>query len=257
MNIGDRLEIPNGALYRFNYASEEPSKWLREGDADLVFADPPYNIGVEFADDPTGDNLSREDYLATTRRWIRHLRTWARPDATFWWMVPEQWGDDVGPILTEEVGPRLFRIVWYEAFARYQGDRGLTKDYRFIFCHRVHCASRSTGAVTFNPHAIRIRSARQEQGDKRANPLGRVPGCVWSVRRLQGTSGDRVDWHKTQLPPELLERIVNGWSNPGDLVIDGFAGSGSLGVCCKRLGRRFVGIDNSPTYLAKIKERLA
>lgn len=256
MNIGDRIDIPNGGLYRFDYADEYLSNWFREGEADLVFADPPYNLGIKYADDPTGDRMSSEDYLKSTRRWIRHLRTWARPDATFWWMIPEQWADDVGRILTEEVGPRLFRIVWHEAFAQYQGDRGLTKDYRFIFCHRVHSISRSKGVVTFNPNDIRVKSVRQEMGDKRANPLGRVPGCVWNVRRLQGTSNDRVDWHKAQLPPELLDRIVKGWSNPGDLVIDGFAGSGSLGLSCKRLGRRFVGIDNSPTYLSKVKERL-
>ena len=92
--------------------------------------------------------------------------------------------------------------------------------------------------------------------DKRADPRGRVPGQVWDVRRLQGTSKDRVDWHPAQLPPELLARIVLGWSNHGDLVVDGFAGSGNMGAVCKAFGRQFALIEQSPLYCEKIRERL-
>lgn len=173
------------------------------------------------------------------------------------WMVPARWGDDVGPILAEEVGPLLLRMVWYDASARDEGDCGPLKNYRFGLCHRVHCASRSTGAVTFNRTASRSKSARQQRVDKQVDPAGQATGCVSSVPPPESNSRDRVDWCGAQPPRWVLDLIVNIWSNPGDLVVDGFAGSGSLGVCCKRLGRRFVGIDNSPTYLAKIKERLA
>lgn len=222
--------------------------------ADLVFADPPYNIGVKYADDPTKDKMTPEQYQQFTLDTLATLIASARGGATLWWMVPEEHADWVGEMLTRVVGPRLYRIVWEEAFAQYQGNRALTKDYRFIFVHRVA----SDGVVTFNPDDIRIPSARQEvYKDKRANSKGRVPGCIWKVRRLQGTSRDRVDWHPCQLPPEMLVRIVKGWTNPGDLVIDAFAGSGSLGKVCRELNRGFVGVDRSATYIGKMAEEMA
>lgn len=279
--------------------------------ADLIFADPPYNIGVKYADDPTKDKMTPEQYQQFTLDTLATLLASARGGATLWWMVPEEHADWVGEMLTRIVGPRLYRIVWEEAFAQYQGNRALTKDYRFIFVHRVA----SDGVVTFNPDDIRIPSARQEvYKDKRANSKGRVPGCrwtfpssisykemadcimetmklepnalsdrwesrvrlmiedglrtydqtqlvdpgcIWKVRRLQGTSRDRVDWHPCQLPPEMLVRIVKGWSNPGDLVIDAFAGSGSLGKVCRELNRGFVGVDRSATYIGKMAEEMA
>lgn len=225
-----------------------------EDRASLVFADPPYNLGIKYADDPTRDKMSLEQYQDFTLNTLSSLIFVARPGATLWWMTPEEHADWTGDMLRRLIGPRLYRIVWHEPFAQYQGNRGLTKDYRFIFVHRF---GTSGGEVTFNPDDIRVPSVRQQMGDKRANPNGRVPGCVWNFRRLQGTSVDRVDWHPCQLPPELLQRIVKGWSNPGDLVIDAFAGSGSMGQVCKPLGRRFMGVDRSPTYIDQMAETLA
>lgn len=288
--------------------------------ADLVFADPPYNLGVPYKDDPTKDRMKPEAYREFTARAITQLASLARPGATFWWMTTEQHADWTGQMLTELVGPRLERIVWYETFAQYRGDRGLTRDYRFIFCHVVRPEGEDVedwgrDMLTWNPDAIRVPSARQTlYNDKRANGKGRVPGTtwhfndkmtmdelarkvvdllatipdnnlsladkvakevalirqalgvasripqvpgdVWKFRRLQGTSHDHVDWHPCQLPPELLARIVQGWSNPGDVVLDGFAGSGSLAKVCKRLGRAFVGIDRSPTYQDEMLKEL-
>jgi site-specific DNA-methyltransferase (adenine-specific) len=288
--------------------------------ADLVFADPPYNLGVPYKDDPTKDRMKPEAYREFTARAITQLASLARPGATFWWMTTEQHADWTGQMLTDLVGPRLERIVWYETFAQYQGDRGLTRDYRFIFCHLVRPAVEDVkdwgrDLLTFNPDAIRVPSARQAiYKDKRANGKGRVPGTVWSwdngitldeladsvvsllksepslaishkdldanrtrmirqalaaatripqapgdvwkFRRLQGTSHDHVDWHPCQLPPELLARIVKGWSNAGDTVLDGFAGSGSLAKVCRKLKRAFVGIDRSPTYQDEMSKEL-
>jgi len=159
--------------------------------------------------------------------------------------------DFIPHFLSSYIGTCVYRIVKQETFAQYQ-QKTLTDDYRMLFCYQ-----KPGGPLVFNPDAIRIPSARQEKyNDKRANPDGRVPGQVWNIRRLQGTSIDHVPWHPAQLPPELLLRIIKGWSNPGDLCLDAFAGSGSFGVACHRTGRNCVMIEQSPLYCENIQNRI-
>jgi len=238
-------------VLQHDYLESEKLPWPDgPSQADLIIADPPYNLGVKYEGDGTCDRLRDDDYRCFVAKAVVQLAQVARPGATLWWICPPEHVDWIGERLAYHFGPREYLIIWYEAFAQYQQKR-LTKDYRFIFCHKV-----SGGQVTFNPDAIRIPSKRQLMGDKRANPRGRVPGQVWNIRRLQGTAKEAVDWHPNQLPPELLERILLGWSNAGDLVVDAFAGTGSMGLQCKAHGRDFIGFDRSATYVQKMKERL-
>lgn len=229
---------------------------LEEETVDLVISDPPYNIGVPYADDDTNDGLPLGEYF----EWLiapsmRASLAMLRPGGIAAWICPAKHGGAIWTLIAQGEFERReclwgAPIVWRESFAQYQ-QRRMTEDYRFIFLIR-----KPGGELTFNPDDIRIQSKRQEMGDKRADPRGRVPGMVWEVRRLQGTSSDRVDWHPAQLAPELIQRLVLGFSNPGELVVDPFAGSGNVGVCCKRTGRRFVGFDKSATYVEKANDRI-
>lgn len=221
-------------------------------DAHLIIADPPYNYGLNYADDETGDNLDNYEYAEFIEDTVAQLDEMLAPDGLLMWICPHSHGErmyrKMEPFFDFLYGGP---VIWHEAFSQYQ-QHTLTKDYRFIFM-----AHQPDAEPTFNPDAIRVKSKRQEMGDKRADPRGRVPGMVWDIRRLQGTSKDHVDWHPAQLPPELIERLILGWTNPGDVVLDAFAGSGNTGVACKKLGRQYIGVDKSPTYLEKIKERLS
>lgn len=233
---------------------------VEDGSVSLAFADPPYNIGVQYADDPSADWRNSGEYFTWCDTVIQLMSRALRPGGTLWWLCPEQHGDTIGPVLSRLVGPRVYRVIWRESFAQYQ-QTSLTADYRFLFCHVKKPIAESAAdwgrdLLTFNPDAIREPSVRQEMGDKRADPRGRVPGQVWDIRRLQGTAKDRVKWHPAQLPPELLKRIVLGWTNPGDLVLDAFAGSGTMGEACKSYNRRCILVDQSPTYISKMRERL-
>lgn len=98
---------------------------------------------------------------------------------------------------------------------------------------------------------------------KKTGGLGLKNGCefralsnVWTdISPIVPWSKERVN-HPTQKPVQLMKRCVELWTNKGDLVLDFTMGSGSTGVACKELGRRFIGIDNNEQYVNIAKERL-
>ena len=98
---------------------------------------------------------------------------------------------------------------------------------------------------------------------KKTGGLGLKNGCefralsnVWTdISPIVPWSKERVN-HPTQKPVQLMKRCVELWTNKGDLVLDFTMGSGSTGVACKELGRRFIGIDSNKEYVNIAKERL-
>lgn len=232
-----------------------------ESPVDLTFADPPYNYKVKYDSDTTKDKLDVEVYRYWIAQVIRKLAAMTKAGGMMFWLSPAEGGHWMWPLLNRYGTLLQGRpIIWHERFSQYQKKR-LTSDYRMLWPLIVGSSedSRSCCGIlkpTFNPDDIREESVRQQMGDPRADPKGRVPGHVWQVSRLQGNAGTRVDWHPAQLPPAPLERIVKGWTNPGDTVLDAFAGGGSLGLVCKEHGRHFVGVEQSKLYCIKMRARL-
>jgi hypothetical protein len=128
---------------------------------------------------------------------------------------------------------------------------------------------------TFNADAIRVPSARQlVYGDKRANPVGRLPDDTWILRpqdlpggfqpdestwyfpRVAGTFKERAGWHGCQMPEQLLGRIIRACSHPGELVFDPFGGSGTTAAVARKLGRDYLTFEFSPEYAERIRQRL-
>src|SRR5262249_14319203 len=115
---------------------------------------------------------------------------------------------------------------------------------------------------TFNAKTIKVPSARQlVYADSRAVPTGRLPDDTWILRpqdvpdcfladqdtwyfpRVAGTFKERAGFHGCQMPEQLLGRIISCCSNPGDIVLDPFAGSGTTLATAKKLGRRWLGFE--------------
>ncbi len=217
----------------------------------LIFADPSYNLGIKYDDDPTGDKLEPDKYELWSLETMYTLMEMLPPGGMLWWLTWAKHGRWTWRY-AEAYGSLLHGapIIWHERFSQYQSKR-LTLDYRMLFPIVKPGAN-----PVFNPDDIREESERQILGDKRADPRGRVPSHVWRVRRLQGTSKDHVSWHPAQLPPEPLERIVRGWTNKSDLVMDAFCGSGNMGIVCKKLNREFVGTDSSQSYVNRANFRI-
>jgi len=102
------------------------------------------------------------------------------------------------------------------------------------------------------PDAIRVPSWRQLNGDRRADPRGRVPGDVFDFPRVTGNSRQRRRWHPTQLHEELVERCVKLSTLEGERVIDPFAGTGTTLRVCDRIGRPCTLIEYDHTYCDRI-----
>ena len=126
--------------------------------------------------------------------------------------------------------------------------------------------TRHRSRFVFHPEAVRVRSARLDKyADKRANPAGKIMDDVWTdIPRLCGTFVERIKATRpngklvfpTQLPLALLRRIVAVSSDPGDLVLDPFAGSATTGVAAVEVGRHFIGVEADPLAVLHAAERL-
>jgi site-specific DNA-methyltransferase (adenine-specific) len=131
---------------------------------------------------------------------------------------------------------------------------------------------------TFNAEdpQVRVPSARAlVYADKRANPAGRLPDDTWILRpqdlqdgfqptddtwyfaRVAGTFKERQGFHGCQMPEQLLGRIIRVSSNPGDVVLDPFAGSGTTLAVAKKLGRQWLGCELSAEYVRAAADRLS
>ena len=92
-------------------------------------------------------------------------------------------------------------------------------------------------------------------GQQKLHPLGKQPDDWWQIQPIAPSSNDRTGY-PTQKPDPLLEKIVKASSNKGDVVLDAFCGCGTVMIAAQRLGRRWIGIDISPSAIELVKDRL-
>jgi len=213
---------------------------------DLVVTDPPYNIGIDYGYGPDSDR--RRDYDLWCAEWIGWCYRVLKPRGSLWIISGQEYGAFID-IAIQNAGMTVRnRITWHETF-------GVYCQKKFGRCSRpIYYAVKDQRRFTFNADAVTIPSARQEKyADKRANPAGKVMGDVWQINRVCGTFRERVAGVPTQLPEELVERIIGVSSNPGDTILDPFAGSGTTLAVAARMGRSGIGCELNPEY-AKIAE---
>jgi len=242
---------------------------IDEGSVDLVFADPPFNIGYQY--DVYRDELESEKYLHWCRDWTAEVARVLKPDGTFWLAIGDEYAAELKVMLQQERGMTCRSwVVWYYTFGV-----NCTQKFSRSHAHLFHMV-KDPNRFTFNAEAVRVPSARQlVYGDKRANPQGRLPDDTWILRpqdlpegfqpdedtwyfpRVCGTFKERAGWHGCQMPEQLLGRIIRACSHEGELVLDPFAGSGTTLAVAKKLGRRYLGFEISKQYCEQIRKRLS
>jgi DNA modification methylase len=218
--------------------------------ADLIFADPPFNIGYKY--DKHRDTLKRPHYVAWTREWMAACIRVLKPGGSFYVAIGDDYAADV-KLIADELGLQIRNwLIWHYTFGQQTKDK-FARAHTHIF-YFVKDASN----YTFNGHALRVPSDRQLiYADSRASAAGKMPDDVWDeFSRVCGTFKERVGWHPCQMPEKLLGRIICASSNPGDWVLDPFSGSGTTPVAAYRFRRRYSGIEISEAYVEKTRERL-
>ncbi len=240
---------------------------LRAGSVDLAFADPPFNIGYDY--DVYDDKKSKAAYLDWTTRWIVAVRRTLKPTGSFYVAIGDEYAAEL-KVRLDEAGLTMRNwIVWHYTFGVHC-TRKFSRSHAHIFYY-----VNDPKAFTFNAASIRVPSARQTTyADRRANPAGKVPddtwvlrpqesadhfaadSDTWAVSRVCGTFEERTG-HPCQMPEAVLDRIIRVSSNPGDLVLDPFAGSGTTLATARKLGRRYLGIELSEEYAEAVRQRLA
>ena len=221
------------------------------GKVDLLFADPPYNIGFKY--DQYDDSRSYTDFVNWTDRWVSASAQALAPSGSAFFMIGDEFAAEMR-LSVRKAGLTVRNwIVWSYSFGQHRPEK-FARSHVHIFY-----AVRNPKKFVFNEEALRVPSRRGiVYGDKRADPRGRVPDDTWTCYpRVCGTFRARQDWHGCQLPEDLLARIVTGASNQGDLVVDPFAGSGSTLVTAERFDRNSIGIEISSEYVDQARLRLA
>lgn len=259
--------VPKELIGRINQGDcVEGMKRLPDGCVDLVFADPPFNIGYEY--DKYDDRLDEEKYLEWSTEWMSQVHRVLKPDGTFWLAIGDEYAAEL-KIAAKKLGfiTRNW-VVWYYTFGVHCKSK-FTRSHAHLF-YFVKDAKQ----FTFNFDGVAVPSARQlVYNDKRGNPKGRTPDDTWILRpqdsdgftdredtwyfpRVAGTFKERAGFHGCQMPEQLLGRIIRGCSKEGEVVMDPFSGSSTTLTVAKKLVRNYFGFELSADYVKLGTERI-
>lgn len=213
---------------------------IQEECIDLICTDPPYNISrdrvVTFDErkDMTNnfgdwDRIPRQEYLKNIEHWSREFYRVLREGGSVYTFCAEQYISYFREEL-ESAGFRIKNVIdWYFTNPKPKPDK----------TSWVACLDRIVFAVKGSGHTFNWTSHDEMHG------IIMAPICMGKKRRD----------HPTQKPLAVISRLIEVSSNPGDTVLDPFAGSGTTGEACMKLARRFVLIERELEYIKIIEER--
>jgi site-specific DNA-methyltransferase (adenine-specific) len=230
---------------------------LPESFADLIIADPPFNIGFKY--DCYDDSRPDSEYLTWTHKWIKEAKRLLKPDGNLLICIGDKHVSDIDYMCRHACsGLELVRLnwmIWHYAFG--QSGRLETRT-RFTNSKTHILRYAKTRKAYFNAAGVAVPSARQlRYNDKRADKRGKCPDDVFIFKRIAGTHNERVPGIKTQMPVALLRVWVKAMCRPSGMVYDPFPGSGASMIAAKQEGREYFCSELSPAYADQIGRRLA
>ena len=231
---------------------------LPRGIADLLIADPPYNLDKDFH----GSRFSRMDdaaYEAYTVRWLDAALPCLKPDGSVYVCCDWRSSAVIGRVLERRLRVRN-RITWQR-----EKGRGAKKNWKNSM-EDIWFATVSED-YSFDADAVRQRrrvlAPYRDKGqpkDWQETKDGRfrdtAPSNFWDDISIPYWSMPENTAHPTQKPEKLMAKLVLASCPKGGTVLDPFLGSGSSAVTAKKLGRHFVGIEQNPRYCVWCEKRL-
>ena len=222
-----------------------------------VFADPPYNLQLKgelrrpdsSVVDAVDDAWDRFDdfaaYDAFTREWLAECRRVLRKDGTIWVIGSYHNVFRLGTSLQDLGFWILNDVIWRKAnpMPNFRGRRFTNAHETLIWAARG-----PESRYRFNYQAMK---ALNDDLQMRSDWF--IPLCTGN-ERLRDAAGGKL--HPTQKPEALLHRVILACTQPGEVVLDPFLGSGTTAAVAKRLGRRFIGIERDEGYAAAARARL-
>lgn len=224
---------------------------------DLIFADPPYNLQlrqelwrpnmtrVDAVDDEWDRFASFAEYDVFTQAWLAACRRVLKRTGTLWVIGSYHNVYRMGAILQDLGYWILNDLIWIKSnpMPNFRGVRFTNAHETLLWVQKERGAP-----YTFNHHAMKaLNDGLQMRSD------WYLPLCGGKERlRVEGEKA-----HATQKPEALLYRVIQSSSNPGDVVLDPFFGTGTTGAVAKRLYRRWIGIEREAQYVELARQRIA
>ena len=232
---------------------------LPRGCADLIVADPPYNLNKRF-DSGAFSRTSLEQYAAYTARWLDAAAPLLREGGSIYVCCDWQSSAVIQQALAERFTVRS-RITWQR-----EKGRGAAKNWKNAM-EDIWFATKGED-WTFHLDAVRLRRrvrapyrAGGEPKDWMQTDGGKFrdtcPSNLWDDLTVPFWSMPENTAHPTQKPEKLAARILLASSDPGGVVLDPFLGSGTTSVAACKLGRHYIGIERSAQYCIWAEQRLA
>jgi len=234
----------------------EVLKTLPDNSIDLIFADPPYNLQlnqelrrpnqtlVDAVDDDWDHFQDFDSYDDFSKAWLIQCRRVLKDNGTLWVIGSYHNIFRIGKIMQDIGYWFLNDVIWVKTnpMPNFRGVRFTNAHETLIW------ASKQQGSkYKFNYHAM-----KRLNGDVQMRSDWIIPLCTGPERiKINGKKA-----HSTQKPEALLFRIVVSSSNPGDLILDPFFGTGTTGVVAKKLARSWIGIERDPDYVKLAQARI-
>ena len=236
----------------------EMMRSLPSSSIDLIFADPPYNLQlkgdlhrpdnskVDAVDDAWDKFSGFAAYDAFTTEWLKEAHRLLKPNGAIWVIGSYHNVFRLGATLQDLGYWILNDVVWRKSnpMPNFRGKRFTNAHETLIWASRG-----DTAKYTFNYEALK---ALNEGIQMRSDWV--LPICT-GHERLKNDQGDKA--HPTQKPESLLHRVLVGTTNPGDVVLDPFFGTGTTGAIAKMLGREYIGIEREEAYRKVAEKRIA
>jgi adenine-specific DNA-methyltransferase len=221
------------------------------GSIDLAVTSPPYNIGKEYE-----TTRPAREYLDWSEEWIKALYSLTKPDGTFWLnlgyisLAQKAKAIPIPYVLWEKVPFFLIQEVVWNYGAGVAGRTMFSpRNEKFLWYVK------NPDNYTFNLDDVRDKNVKypnqKKNGKLKCNKLGKNPTDVWQFPKVtsgkQRSSKERTA-HPAQFPLQVIERIIKASSNPDDVILDPFMGSGTTAVAALRNGRKVVGFEINADY---------